>query len=111
MSASTITHAAEPMTLDLFGVPIDRCPEPCANAEGRRRVTRPRGYAAPPGSGPAGETCRTCAHYSGHRTNKIFRKCGLLRSVWTHGPGTDILARSPACARWEKPKPEKENHG
>ena len=27
--------------------------------------------------------------------------CGLMRKYWTNGPGTDILARSPACKKWE----------
>lgn len=60
------------------------------------------GYAAPPGTGPAGETCKTCANYT-HRDNVAgsYRKCWLMRDVWTGGPGTDILARSPACSRWE----------
>lgn len=62
------------------------------------------GYAAAPGTGPAGETCRSCKHYthtvSGARNT--FRKCGLMRSAWTHGPGTDIKAGSPACSKWER---------
>ena len=61
------------------------------------------GYAATPGTGPTGETCKSCKHYSGHRTRPgtMFRKCGLMESIWTHGPGTDIKAGSPACSKWE----------
>lgn len=81
--------------LDLFGEPI---PLP-------RRTPRPRGYAARPGGGPKGETCRSCRHYcrlpsGGGR--KHFLKCGLLEANWTHGPGTDIKAGSPACCLWER---------
>lgn len=65
-----------------------------------KHVSRGRGYAAAPGTGPAGETCKSCAHYSGHRMSKIYRKCGLMRAFWTGGPGTDIKAKSPACKHW-----------
>lgn len=88
--------------LDLFGAPI-LSPEPVANSD-KRKPTKPNGYAAPPGTGPAGETCKTCEHYSGRRLSKIYRKCGLVRERWTGGPGTDIFARSPACRYWEKAK-------
>lgn len=84
---------------DLFGEVI-ATPLPAD----KRRKTIPKGYAALPGTGPKGETCKTCEHYSGHRRTKIYRKCGLMRAQWTGGPGTDILARSPACQYWEKPK-------
>ena len=59
--------------------------------------------AAPSGSGPDGETCRTCRHktptFSG--SGKRFLKCGLMQRSWTHGGGTDIKARWPACHYWE----------
>lgn len=55
-------------------------------------------YAAPPGSGPDGETCGSCKHIA--RSAK-FRKCELVRHKWTHGLGTDIKARAPACSKWE----------
>lgn len=77
---------------DLWGNPIP--PE--------RTTGKLRGYAGNPGRGPKGETCRTCEFYR-HRLGR-YRKCGLLERVWTHGPGTDILAGSPACQFW-KPKP------
>lgn len=89
--------------VDLFGQPITT-PLPAPIADGKRRKTMPKGYAAPPGSGPAGETCKTCAHYrrvGGHA--KHYRKCYLVERRWTNGPGTDILARSPACHYWEQP--------
>ncbi len=47
---------------DLFGQPIVE-----ASLPGRRTKTKPRqakGYAAPPGTGPAGEACKTCQHWA-----------------------------------------------
>lgn len=71
-----------------------------------RRASPFKAYAATPGTGPAGETCRSCLHYT-HAANsegrgKKWPKCGLMRALWTHGPGTDIRARSPACEKWEE---------
>lgn len=59
------------------------------------------GYADVPGSGPAGETCKTCAHLYRHEMAKTYLKCALMKHRWTGGPGSDIKAKSPACARWE----------
>ena len=85
---------------DLFGneVPADH---PCLAP--RRKTTLPRGHVAPPGSGPAGETCRSCAHYTRrHFHDYVHLKCGLAEAKWTKGPGSDIRAKDPACKRWEK---------
>lgn len=87
--------------IDLFGQEIE---SPLPSIPGARKPTRPNGYAAPPGTGPAGETCKTCQHYcrtGGHA--KHYLKCGRTRHAWTHGPGTDIKAGAPACKFWEKP--------
>lgn len=67
-----------------------------------KRYIKQRGYAAPPGTGPAGETCGSCEHIARGRK---YRKCDLNRACWTHGPKTDILARAAACRLWEKAKP------
>lgn len=88
--------------VDLFGVEITS-PEPAPIADGKRRKTVPRGYAAPPGTGPKGETCRSCVHYALRQMGGTYRKCAKVKERWTGGPGTDILAKSPACAFWEKP--------
>lgn len=74
-------------------------------SEARRKPTPKRGYAAPPGTGPAGETCGTCQHIA--RTGggaRTYLKCKLMKNAWTNGPGTDIRARSAACSKWEKTK-------
>lgn len=91
------------MSLDLFGnIVVERDPPP--PGEKKRRETRPNGYAAPPGGGPKGETCKSCTHYARVRHSNIYRKCLLVRASWTNGPGTDILAKSPACVYWKKPE-------
>jgi hypothetical protein len=60
------------------------------------------GYAALPGSGPAGETCKTCAFCV--NSYRSFYKCELMRRLWTHSYGTDVLLKSPARRRWEMDK-------
>lgn len=55
-----------------------------------------------PGTGPEGETCGTCAHLVHTGNSGRYLKCGLMRKDWTHGPGTDLRARWPACSKWEK---------
>jgi hypothetical protein len=81
--------------VDLFGDPI---------AE-KRSGTQPKGYAAPPGTGPKGETCRTCFHYIVKKMGGTYRKCALMRPHWTNGPGSDIRASSPACRHWAEKEP------
>lgn len=57
------------------------------------------GYAARPGGGPAGESCRTCACLKATGYNrKTYYKCALVKP--TGGPGTDIRLKSPACSQW-----------
>ena len=79
-----------PMTGDLYP---DWAPPPSL------RVKR-RGHAAQPGTGPEGETCKTCKHYVRKRMAKVYRKCGLMQEHWTGGAGTDIRAGDPACEKW-----------
>jgi hypothetical protein len=69
----------------------------------RRKPTVKNGYAAVPGTGPEGETCKTCKYKvsCGHYGGKHYLKCELRKATWTNGEGTDILARSPACSKWE----------
>ena len=89
--------------VDLFGDPITQ----------KQVMARPSrvgingrgfkgGYYTHPGSGPAGETCKTCKHYcrvAGGR--KAYPKCERMRHHWSHGPGSDIKAKAPACSGWE----------
>lgn len=89
------------MPTDLFGQPIAAA----ALLERPRRHAAARpwrgGYAAAPGSGPAGERCQTCRHYTrrgGH--SRSYPKCLLMKHAWTSGPGSDVKAKTPACHRW-----------
>lgn len=70
-----------------------------ARGEKKRKPARPNGYAKPPGTGPEGETCATCANFCRvDYHNRTYRKCALV--TWTHGPGSDILASAAACRLW-----------
>jgi hypothetical protein len=92
-------HDEEARMQNLFGeeVAIER----------PRKTPKPKGHAAPPGSGPAGETCRTCEHYTRrHFHDYVHRKCGLMKARWTKGPGSDIRAKDPACRLWVKASEE-----
>lgn len=68
----------------------------------RKSDSQPNGYAARPGTGPAGEYCKTCAHFYQHKMSRTYSKCSLMRHIWTGGSATDIKVNSPACARFEK---------
>lgn len=57
-----------------------------------------KAYPKAPGTGPAGETCRSCANATPHDCSRRYWKCGLVN--WTKGPATDIRLKSPACAFW-----------
>jgi len=84
----------------LFGVPAEH-----PNAERPKHLpAKWKGaYIAQPGTGPENETCWTCQHYVRKTHNgRAYLKCFLMRNVWTHGHGSDIRAKSPACNKWEK---------
>jgi hypothetical protein len=64
-------------------------------------VRRSKGlHAAEPGTGPAGETCGSCAHLARKLLARTYLKCGLCRKYWTGGGGTDVKARDRACSKW-----------
>lgn len=99
------------MAKDLFGQAI---PDPPPAERGKltprewrklhpRKQTKARGYARPPGTGPAGETCGSCKHIYRKRMSKTYIKRKLTRASWTGGTGSDIRVRAPACEKWEKP--------
>ncbi len=93
------------MSTDLFGVEVSDKTIPCKGfGKPKRRNTQPNGYAWKPGTGPAGEKCKTCRHIARRRMGKVYLKCALTQASWTSGPGSDIKANSPACAKWEAPE-------
>lgn len=93
---------------DLFGVPMTEGAMPGLRSRTRAKKT---GHAAPIGSGPSGETCKSCRYYVRVRYAGIFRKCSLMREHWTHGPGSDIRAKDPACRHWQAPAREPTDAG
>jgi hypothetical protein len=72
-----------------------------------------RGHASMPGSGPQGETCRTCEH--GHKRNTGYgfvEFCALTQAMATKRGQSAIALRDPACAKWTakgQPVEEKTN--
>lgn len=46
------------------------------------------------------ETCGSCAHLVVRSRNRTYFKCGLMPE--THGPGTDIRKKWPACTEWKE---------
>ena len=68
-------------------------------AEMRRRYQARGLYAATPGTGPAGKTCRDCAHlrHTGN-SRKQHPKCGLTN--YTRGDATTIRTSTPSCNRF-----------
>ncbi len=57
-------------------------------------------HPSPPGTGPEGETCKSCAHCCYHKpSSKRYYKCELMKI--TFGAGTDIRLKDLACRRWE----------
>lgn len=80
---------------DLWGNEIPEVEKP--------KPGQPKGNPAPIGSGPEGETCKSCDHSQRHAGGtKYFWKCGLVKP--THGPGTDIRLKWAACRFWKKPE-------
>tara|TARA_Y100000310_G_C20029973_1_gene511333 strand:+ start:142 stop:429 length:288 start_codon:yes stop_codon:yes gene_type:complete len=68
-----------------------------------------KGHAGQPGTGPEGETCKTCEHYVKRVYSGTFRKCHLTIKTWTKGKGSDIRAGDPACEFWENKVASPEN--
>lgn len=54
---------------------------------------------------PVGEeTCKTCQHARRvEHHDSVYWKCYF--TVWTHGAGTDLRLKWPACERWETKRP------
>lgn len=102
-----------PEQATIFGVP-----EPARPVRGVYRSSEPAaGYAAPPGTGPQGESCGSCTHcrvrtqvLGSRRGNRgkqrRFYKCGVMFPSWTTTRSSDVLAHSPACRRWEAGQPQ-----
>ena len=68
-------------------------------ARRKRSDETPKGYAAEPGTGPVGETCKTCGHSDYVECAKRYWKCDLRRHTASYA--TDIRLKSPACKFWK----------
>lgn len=75
-----------------------------SQAVAKARTFKKGMYADVPGTGPDGETCKTCKHIYRKHMAKTYIKCALVQKWWTGGGGTDIKAGSPACSKWESGK-------
>lgn len=90
------------MAEDLFGEAPTQASSGPVGPKGGKHYVKPWGYYMPPGTGPAGETCKTCKHITvkGNCAGR-YLKCRRSISKWTGGRKSDILANSPACSGWE----------
>lgn len=62
---------------------------------------RDRAHPYPPGSGPPGQSCGTCAKLCERVFRKTYFKCHVLKRFWSAGPATDVRKKDPACMAWE----------
>ncbi len=77
---------------DLFGVDVPDTPP---------RFKPDRAHPAPPGTGPAGQTCGTCAAcWHCPTTRRRYYKCNLMPH--SNGPATDIALKTPACRHFTR---------
>jgi hypothetical protein len=79
---------------------------PLGAFKGKRKTPKPQGHAGKPGTGPAGQTCKTCEHLTRLKMGKTYLKCSLTRASWTSGQGSDVRAGDAACWKWEAIKPD-----
>lgn len=68
-----------------------------------KHYVEPRGYAARPGTGPKGETCKSCRYSVTSPRRGRWTKCRLTEACWTKTRRTDILLGAAACSKWGKP--------
>jgi hypothetical protein len=82
---------------------LERHPEFLAAVGFGAKVQHPidRAHPYPPGSGPPGQSCGTCAKLCSRTFKKTYFKCHVLMRFWTAGRGTDIRKKDPACMSWE----------
>lgn len=79
--------------------------DPTASEPERSKHWKRQGANATPspiGSGPPGETCKTCVFdrkLDYH--DKTYHKCKLMEKYWTHGTATDIKLKWAACKEWQ----------
>ena len=83
---------------DLFGKDIEKRQKKVDRYKGRKNA-----HPYPPGTGPEGETCGTCAKCCKiEYHDKIYYKCAYMKHAWTHGLGTDLRLKDEACFLWKE---------
>ena len=70
-------------------------------AQEKLRHPLDRAHPYPPGSGPPGQTCGTCAKLCVKECSRKYFKCHVLMKFWSCGPATDIRKKDLACMAWE----------
>lgn len=75
--------------------------------DAKRRKATIKSHPALPGTGPAGERCRSCVNYRAIPSmgNYVYRRCALMLTNGSPGLGDalgyPINANDPACSKWE----------
>ena len=60
-----------------------------------------RGYADFPGSGPAGETCGSCAHHvTFHKRGQDHHRCFWMERLWGRNDAADIDPDARSWRHW-----------
>lgn len=83
---------------------LERHPQVIAWLAGRKAPkggASDRAHPYPPGSGPRGQSCGTCAKLCTREYRRKFFKCRVLMKHWTRTRATDVQLRDAACLAWE----------
>ena len=65
------------------------------------RFASKRGYVSPPGTGPAGETCRTCRNARPVDCNSRVWFCDMVPDSRADR-GAEISLATKSCGRWQR---------
>lgn len=72
---------------------------------------KPTGHAWNPGSGPADQVCKTCAHFVTLHLTRTTTRCGLMRKRWAQMPRPEIKPGDAACFKWKAKGPRSSPRG
>lgn len=68
---------------------------------GGKAKPAPAGHAAPPGTGPAGETCGSCTYMEDFHYRNTYHKCRAREGAhWKGGRASDVRPLDAACDKW-----------
>ena len=80
---------------------LDRVLTPSERKALNKKAPKRKGHPRTPGTGPDGESCKTCEHLVRRQLSKTYLKCGLMRDNWSGGAATDVKAGDSACEKWK----------